>query len=35
MGIEPVGVNVGLEVVNRVERFIVEDGEGTGGESAD
>lgn len=34
-GIKPVGVNVGLQVVDGVEGFFVEEGEGAGGQSAD
>ncbi len=33
-GMEPVGIDVGLEVVDRIERFVPEDGEHTGGKGA-
>lgn len=32
---EPVGVDVGFEVVSRIERLVVKDGEGAGGKGAD
>ena len=35
VGVEPVGVDMRLEMVNGVEGFVVEEGEGAGGQSAD
>ncbi len=34
-GFKPVAIDMTFEVVNWVEGFVVEDGEGAGGESAD